>query len=62
MSKAFRSVRKTAQGPHLERFQQRSPSDEGLRNKRLRAIAQRLKGSGQNLADATPNSPHPREG
>ena len=56
MSKAFRGVKKTKQGPNLERFQQRGPLDAEQEKRRLRSIAQRLQGSGRSLADATPKA------
>jgi hypothetical protein len=59
--KAFRWVKKTKQAPNLERFQQREPQDAAKALQRRREMAQRLKGSGQNLAGATPKIPHPGE-
>lgn len=58
--KAFRAVRKTMQGPGLKRFQQREPADLQSAKERLRAMADRLKSSGQNLADANSNPPPPK--
>lgn len=60
--KAFRTVKKTKWGPRLEHYQARDPYSLPDRKRRLHAIAERLRGSGRNLADASPKNPtHQRE-
>lgn len=52
MSKAFRGVKKTQDAPNADQFRQRAPTDINKRKERLRLIAESLKRSGRNLADA----------
>lgn len=62
MSKATFKCYMTRPGPQLKRFQNRSPKDTTAAAIRLRTMAERLKGSGRNLADANNKSPTPANG
>lgn len=53
MSKASFKCYPTRLAPNAERFTQKSPVDAAAAKLRKRAIAERLKGSGSHLADAT---------
>jgi hypothetical protein len=54
--KAFRKVEKTKAPPGCMRFERHTASDAAAAKLRKRAMAERLKGSGSQLADATPKS------
>lgn len=56
MSKAAFRCYPTRLAPNAEHFRQKAPGDVAAAKLRKRAIAERLKGSGSQLADATPKS------
>lgn len=53
MGKMFRKVDRTKSPPNCVRFERHMASDASAAKLRKRAIAERLKGSGSQLADAT---------
>lgn len=53
MSKAKFRCYPTRLAPNAERFTQKAPGDAAAAKRRLRDMAERLKGTGRNLADAT---------
>lgn len=56
MGKMFRKVDRTKAPPNSMRFERHAQSDAVAVKLRKRAIAERLKGSGSQLADANPKS------